>query len=53
VAGAIFGGFAMVLTILLPARLVYPKLDDMITRQHVDKMAKIICSPAASSATPI
>jgi molybdopterin-containing oxidoreductase family membrane subunit len=42
VAGAIFGGFAMVLTILLPARLVYPKLDDMITREHVDKMAKII-----------
>jgi molybdopterin-containing oxidoreductase family membrane subunit len=42
VAGAIFGGFAMVLTILLPARLVYPKLEDMITRQHVDKMAKII-----------
>jgi molybdopterin-containing oxidoreductase family membrane subunit len=42
VAGAIFGGFAMVLTILLPARIVYPKLDDMITRNHVDKMAKII-----------
>lgn len=42
VAGAIFGGFAMVLTILLPARLCYPKLDDMVTRQHVDKMAKII-----------
>ncbi|MGB8170007.1 MAG: NrfD/PsrC family molybdoenzyme membrane anchor subunit [Chthoniobacteraceae bacterium] len=42
VAGAIFGGFAMVLTIMLPARLCYPKLDDMITRQHVDKMAKII-----------
>ena len=42
VAGAIFGGFAMVLTILLPARLVYPKLDDLITRQHVDRMAKII-----------
>jgi Ni/Fe-hydrogenase subunit HybB-like protein len=42
VAGAIFGGFAMVLTILLPARLVYPQLSDMITRQHVDKMAKII-----------
>ncbi len=42
VAGAIFGGFAMVLTILLPARLCYPKLGDMITRQHVDKMAKII-----------
>jgi len=42
VAGAIFGGFAMVLTILLPSRLLYPQLDDMITRQHVDKMAKII-----------
>ena len=42
VAGAIFGGFAMVLTILLPARLLYPQLDDLITRQHVDKMSKII-----------
>ena len=42
VAGAIFGGFAMVLTIMLPARLLYPQLDDMLTRQHVDKMAKII-----------
>ena len=42
VAGAIFGGFAMVLTILLPSRLLYPQLDDLLTRQHVDKMAKII-----------
>lgn len=42
VAGAIFGGFAMVLTIMLPARLLYPQLDDLITRQHVDKMSKII-----------
>jgi molybdopterin-containing oxidoreductase family membrane subunit len=42
VAGAIFGGFAMVLTILLPARLIYPQLKDVITKQHVDKMAKII-----------
>ena len=42
VAGAIFGGFAMVLTILLPARLLYPQLDDLVTRQHVDKMSKII-----------
>ena len=25
-----------------PARLLYPQLDDMMTRQHVDKMAKII-----------
>jgi len=42
VAGAIFGGFAMVLTIMLPARLLYPQLDDLVTRGHVDKMAKII-----------
>ncbi len=42
VAGAIFGGFAMVLTILMPASLIYPQLKDMITRGHVDKMAKII-----------
>jgi molybdopterin-containing oxidoreductase family membrane subunit len=42
VAGAIFGGFAMVLTILLPASLLYPQLKDLITRNHVDKMAKII-----------
>ncbi|MGV3531060.1 MAG: NrfD/PsrC family molybdoenzyme membrane anchor subunit [Chthoniobacteraceae bacterium] len=42
VAGAIFGGFAMVLTILLPASIVYPQLREMITRGHVDKMAKII-----------
>ncbi len=42
VAGAIFGGFAMVLTIMLPAAQIFPQLADMITRQHVDKMAKIL-----------
>ncbi len=42
VAGAVFGGFAMVLTLMLPARLLYPQIDDMMTRNHVDKMAKII-----------
>ena len=42
VAGAIFGGFAMVLTLLIPARLIYTQLKDIITPQHVDKMAKII-----------
>ncbi len=42
VAGAIFGGFAMVLTILLPASLIYRQLNDMVTREHVEKMAKII-----------
>src|SRR3979490_1187927 len=41
VAGAIFGGFAMVLTLLIPARAMF-KLQDVITPQHIDKMAKII-----------
>ena len=41
VAGAIFGGFAMVLTLMLPARALF-KLHDIITPQHVDKMAKVI-----------
>jgi molybdopterin-containing oxidoreductase family membrane subunit len=41
VAGAIFGGFAMVLTLMLPARAIF-KLHDIITPQHVDKMAKVI-----------
>ncbi len=41
VAGAIFGGFAMVLTLMIPARALF-KLQDIITPQHIDKMAKII-----------
>lgn len=41
VAGAIFGGFAMVLTIMLPARAMFG-LHDLITDDHVDKMCKII-----------
>ena len=41
VAGAIFGGFAMVLTLMMPARAIF-KLHDIITPQHIDKMAKII-----------
>ena len=42
VAGAIFGGFAMVLTIMLPLRELYPPLKDLITVKHIDVMAKII-----------
>ncbi len=41
VAGAIFGGFAMVLTIMIPARFFYG-LEDMITMKHIDNMTKII-----------
>lgn len=42
VAGAIFGGFAMVLTILIPARAVYRPLGDLITVSHIDKMCKVV-----------
>lgn len=41
VAGAVFGGFAMVLTIMIPARLIYG-LQDLITMKHIENMAKII-----------
>ena len=41
VAGAIFGGFAMVLTLMIPCRKIYG-LQDLITAKHIDNMAKII-----------
>jgi Ni/Fe-hydrogenase subunit HybB-like protein len=41
VAGAIFGGFAMVLTLMIPVRKIYG-LQDLITMKHIDNMAKII-----------
>jgi molybdopterin-containing oxidoreductase family membrane subunit len=41
VAGAIFGGFAMVLTLLIPCRWIF-KLHDVITDKHIDNMCKII-----------
>lgn len=41
VAGAIFGGFAMVLTLMLPVRKLYG-LEDLFTGKHIDNMAKII-----------
>ncbi|GAB4245081.1 MAG: polysulfide reductase NrfD [Candidatus Methylacidiphilales bacterium] len=41
VAGAIFGGFAMVLTLLIPARWIFG-LKDVVTDKHIDNMAKIV-----------
>ena len=41
VAGAIFSGFGMVLTLMLPLRAVYG-LQDLITQYHIDCMTKII-----------
>src|SRR5512136_2555170 len=41
VAGAIYSGFAMVLTLLIPARQWFG-LKDIITIRHLDNMAKVI-----------
>ncbi|MBM3814159.1 MAG: hydrogenase [Acidimicrobiia bacterium] len=41
VAGAIFAGFAMVLTLSIPLRVFY-KLEDFITNRHLDNMAKVM-----------
>jgi molybdopterin-containing oxidoreductase family membrane subunit len=41
VAGAIYSGFAMVLTLAIPIRK-YFKLEDFITLKHLDMMAKVM-----------
>jgi molybdopterin-containing oxidoreductase family membrane subunit len=41
VAGAIYSGFAMVLTLAIPIRAVY-KLEDFITMRHLQNMAKVM-----------
>jgi Ni/Fe-hydrogenase subunit HybB-like protein len=41
VAGAVFSGFGMVLTLMLVSRKVM-HLEDYITRGHVDKMCKVL-----------
>jgi Ni/Fe-hydrogenase subunit HybB-like protein len=41
VAGAIFGGFAMVLTLAIPARQLFG-LKNLITLRHIENMCKII-----------
>ncbi len=41
VAGAIFSGFAMVMTLIIPARQWFG-LKEIITMRHLDNMAKII-----------
>ena len=41
VAGAIFSGFAMVLTLAIPLRALYG-LEDFITMRHLENMAKVM-----------
>jgi Ni/Fe-hydrogenase subunit HybB-like protein len=41
VAGAIYSGFAMVLSLAIPIRAAY-KLEDFITMRHIDNCAKVM-----------
>jgi Ni/Fe-hydrogenase subunit HybB-like protein len=41
VAGAIYSGFAMVLTLAIPIRAIYG-LEDFITMRHLENMAKVM-----------
>ena len=41
VAGAIFSGFAMVITLLVPARRLFG-LNDLVTSRHLENMCKVI-----------
>jgi Ni/Fe-hydrogenase subunit HybB-like protein len=41
VAGAVFSGFGMVLTLLIPLRTLC-KLEDIITMRHIDLMCKVV-----------
>ncbi|WP_435007017.1 NrfD/PsrC family molybdoenzyme membrane anchor subunit [Tundrisphaera lichenicola] len=41
VAGAIYAGFAMVLTLMIPLRKFYG-FQDLITMRHIDNMAKVM-----------
>ncbi len=41
VAGAVYAGFAMVLTLAIPVRKLY-HIEDIITMKHIDNMAKVM-----------
>ena len=41
VAGAIYSGFAMVLTLAIPIRKIY-HLEDMVTNRHLEVMSKVM-----------
>jgi molybdopterin-containing oxidoreductase family membrane subunit len=50
VAGAIYSGFAMVLTLAIPIRAIY-SLEDFITMRHLQNMAKVMLVTGSSSPT--
>ena len=40
VAGAIFSGFAMVLTLMIPMRELYPGMKNLLTLRHIENMVQ-------------
>ncbi len=42
VAGAVFGGFAMVLCLAIPARVIIPGLSEIMTNRHMENMGKVM-----------
>lgn len=42
VAGAVFSGFAMVLTLVIPLRKLYSSMREFITLRHLENMAKVM-----------
>jgi Ni/Fe-hydrogenase subunit HybB-like protein len=40
--GAVYSGSAAVLTLLIPLRLAYPQLKELITPSHLDKVCKLL-----------
>ena len=42
VAGAVFGGFAMVMTLMIPLVSLYKGLDEIVTIRHLEVMSKVI-----------
>jgi len=49
VAGAIFSGFAMVMTLMIPLRWAY-RLQDFVTMRHLENMAKVILATGSMMA---
>lgn len=49
VAGAIFSGFAMVMTLMIPLRAIY-RLHDFVTMRHLENMAKVILATGSMMA---
>ena len=41
VAGAVFSGFAMVMTLMIPLRALYKGMDEIVTTRHLELMCKV------------